>query len=369
MITYKLQKEVSEILSSFEKNSIFLSGLNEIGNTFSRVEDILLLIGMGGNKFNEAANALGGNFVKLSSVISTINPRKFYFSLEKFQTNISNTIKSEVNDYEILDGIAEAVEIFSDKFDAYLSSQNQKNAITLVIEARKLISLLDGFHSALLFINGNLEQRQYNLQSGGEISIFLSSSINLRQFAEKLQAIDLIYKEICFLLNISVADEPLQIGKVESGSLWAKLFGNSRAISMTADFIEASASYVYRNFSKEGKLSGIPRKIETVDEILGLYKRLQVEGIDIKEMKESISKSAISIAKEVNVLLDGQAEIKVNENKYSVGDEVQKQLLQASTTLHLESDGIQRESNLRAIAMVNNENQVSSGVISPERLE
>ena len=62
-------------------------------------------------------------------------------------------------------------------------------------------------------------------------------------------------------------------------------------------------SYVYRNYTAEGKLKTIPEKIEVVESILELSKKLKLEGQDTEKLDRKIRRSSLLIASELNMLL------------------------------------------------------------------
>jgi len=126
----------------------------------------------------------------------------------------------------------------------------------------------------------NIEISTPDLEDGRELSIVLSSSMTLSQFILKLKALESIYQELCMLSGISIAEFPIQILKIESGSLWAKVFGHSKIIALMTNLIESGTSFVYRNYTTEGKLNSIPRKVETIESVLKL-------SIQLKERKYS----------------------------------------------------------------------------------
>lgn len=142
-----------------------------------------------------------------------------------------------------------------------------------------------------------------------------------------LSAIQSLYEQACELLQISIAQEPLEIIKVETGSAWLKLLGSKMAIDLVRKWIEVIAGYRYRNFTREGKISELPREIEAVEGILQLRKELTKAGIDPKEMDGYIKKAAIAVARNTTNLLTGQLSVQVDGITYPVDTSVKQKLL------------------------------------------
>jgi hypothetical protein len=163
----------------------------------------------------------------------------------------------------------------------------------------------------------------------------LPLALSLSNFAERLIALDELYNELCNLLLISHIDEPLQISKIESGSLWIKIFGETRVISLITNFLEESAGYIYRTYTREGKIASIPKKIESLNEVINLSSRLKSSGVNTQEMDENLSKAGIIISTHLNTLLSGQPSIILNQKMITVGEDSVKGYLQAAASPNL----------------------------------
>ncbi|MFA6628898.1 MAG: hypothetical protein WCS55_03935 [Sulfuricurvum sp.] len=336
MLSFKLRHEAVKLLETFEKASSFFSMLEAINSSFPAIDNYLIQIGEGGTIANNAMSQLRSHLLQLRNIVSQVNIREFYASLEEFQKNLHFAKESGLDDLNIIDGISKNIDIFAEKYEVFIGAYTPQSASPVITEARKLTSLLNGFKTALLFFESNLEEHYYEIENHKELSLLLPSTMSLNQFAIKLISIDTIYTELCSLLDISMSEYPLVISKIESGSLWAKVFGNSKIIELMVGFLNASASYVYHNYTKEGKLLAIPKKLDVIESVLEFTSKLERAGIDTSTTKEHISKAAISIVKELNTLLDGQAEITVNNTTHSIGEEVQKQLLEVGSPLKIE---------------------------------
>lgn len=342
MLSFQLRNEAIQLLAAFDKASTFFGMLDTINSGFPEIDGYLEKLGEGGEKNKGVADQLRTHLAHLRHRTQKINIREFYASLEEFQRNLIKAKEYGIDDLEIISGISKSIDTFAEKFESYIASYVPQAAAPVVTEARKLSAMLSGFKTALMFFESNLEEQHFQLEEHCHLSILLPTHLSLHQFASKLIAIDSIYSELCSLLNISPSEYPLTISKVESGSLWAKVVGSARIIKLMADFLEATASYIYRNYTNEGKLTAIPRKIESINAVLQFTKKLEKEGVDVSEAKEHLSKSAVHVVKELNSILEGQAEIIINGNAYSVGAEVQSQLLNLGAPLKLEKS---REEN------------------------
>ena len=106
--------------------------------------------------------------------------------------------------------------------------------------------------------------------------------------------------------------EPLRIVKIESGSLWIWLKGNSKVVTAVSSVIEKAAHFYYRNYTDEGKLSTIPKKIETVESILHLSDELKKRDIPTDQLDEHIKKASVMIGNNLEKLLAGEEQVELN---------------------------------------------------------
>jgi hypothetical protein len=138
---------------------------------------------------------------------------------------------------------------------------------------------------------------------------------------------------------VSKSQYPLQVIKIESGSLWIKLFGESKVITLLTSLIESAAKFFYRNFTNEGKITSLPRNVEAIEAILSLTKKLEAEGIDTSATKDNLQKAAVKISAQLNELLLKEPSIEVDGKKYSVAETMQdKYLLEGQRLLLDEGD-------------------------------
>jgi hypothetical protein len=181
----------------------------------------------------------------------------------------------------------------------------------------------------------NLAFPELAFEGNSELSISFSWTRDYQQLIAKLISISNLYSEVCTLLNISTSEYPLKVIRAEYGSLWLRLFGESKVITLLTTMIESGVSYLHRNFTNEGKVEAIPKKVSAVEEILQLSAKLEEAGIDTVAMKENIQKSAVIISRELNTLLLREPNVTINGKTYSVGQEGDDKFLKEKLGLYL----------------------------------
>jgi DNA repair exonuclease SbcCD ATPase subunit len=311
-----------EVLDSFEE-------LNEL------VDQQIAGIAEGGN-ITGYGNSLNAQFASLSSVIKQLNPRKLFKDIEVFQQHLLIAIGTDTDETKQVIKVLDELDAFAEAYNVYVTNQIGANAFALLLVSRRLRQSLANLREFLEYITKNYSRTLTPAENEAEFSLFLLYVPHLPHFAEKLKALQALYEELCYLLDISVASCPLRIGKIESGSLWTRLFGDSKAVSLMISLVEGAAKFMHRNYTIEGKIASIPKKIESLNSILDFSNRLKANGVDVNSLEDKLAKSALSITDSLNILVSDQPLIEINGQVLSVGSEVQKALIEQASALKLQ---------------------------------
>lgn len=336
MLSIQLNEKINNILNDLNNSQYLFDALNVLDNTFSELEERIIEIAQGGNNIPNIPTNINNSLNQVRSNLGEIKPRKFFSTIERLQTSMQEIKDSGLFDSELIDAIDSKLSSFSHIYEAFIESYNSESSARMVLEAHSLNSLLIGIKKGLYFYVKNIQHNTLESEDRRELSIILPSTLNLSEFINKLKAIEDIYNELCHLLNKSVTDSPIEIIKIESGSFWAKLLGNNKVIELMTNLIESGALYVYRNYTEEGKLTSIPKKVESIESVLNLSNSLKEQGVDVDEINELLQKSSITIAKNLNTLISGEPEVTLNNKTLSIGHELQKKLIE-NNTLRLET--------------------------------
>lgn len=175
-----------------------------------------------------------------------------------------------------------------------------------------------------------------------EFSLFLSTKDNYKDVLTKLTTVSELYSELCNLIEVSSAEYPLQIIKIETGSIWVKVFGESRVVSLLIKLIESGASFMYRRFTNEGQIQSIPRQVEAIESVLHLAENLEKFGVDTTQVKDNLQKSSVIISNQLNNLLQGVTSVRINDETISVSKAFDEKFLREGRGLFLE-DGSKNE--------------------------
>lgn len=317
MISYKLKRFFLDIQSRIKALSSLLESIGLIADLQVTVERYVLLIAEGGSQLPVQANYLYTDLTNSSRSVAQIRVRKFFSDLEIFQEILTDVGKTVPDSSFYIEELEEKIIEFSDFYDDFLSLQNAQNVAKLTSAASILNRDIHRFLKSLEFICDALDSNNGVDEKPG-LTLLLPATLNFKEFIDKLSALQTIYSELCQLLGVSESDDPLRIEKIESGSLLISLFGNDNILALIVDFLKSSASFFYRNYTTEGKISAIPSRLESLNAILEFTEKLDSLGVETKSMKVELSKSGQAIAKNLTELLDRQGSITINDSEINL---------------------------------------------------
>lgn len=337
MHTFELQQRINRFFAGVETFHDFTDPLITLAKSAEGMEANLVGVAEGGASVNQWAHQIHSYLTNVQNTTSKFNQRKFFKSLEHFNSAINQLQLTDTTESGFITNLSSEVEKFATIYETFISVQSSGNALPLILAAKVLTAKIEVFYETLRLVEESIGTYDLPANSESSLTLLLPSHLNLVDFAGKLIAIQNLYTELCMLLSVSESTHPLRISKIESGSLWTKVFGDSRVIGMITSFMEQTASWLFRTYTTDGKISSVPRKVEAIEALLGLSTKLAEAGVDTSVMKEHIGKSAISISKNLTEILDGQSSIMINEETISVGSEINKGLLGRTLPLQLKA--------------------------------
>jgi hypothetical protein len=357
MITNQLVDQMQELINNLSPEkmhslNVFFASIKKLYNQFNNLyinvpsgtenDSSLQEINYDKDKENNETNTKETNLKKLdramNEFLNTINSRQFFAELgliERAITDFQGHIYwLNFSDYVYRrdkDGITYNIKQLSKTFEAYLGSTNRRNNIVKLYTDSNIFE--SSYYSYIRMLSGLLKILRPEIPSKterGRVSIFLSSNMDLELFSIKLNSVLEIYNELINLCGVPIIDNKASIVKVESGSFWVDILGYPKVINLLTKLIEDSVSFLYRNFTNEGKIINLPRKVESIESVLELRKKLKAVGVVTNEMDEQLQKSSVLIAKQLNKLLGGEPRVIINKNEYYIGENLEARYLEQS---------------------------------------
>lgn len=292
-----------------------------------------------------SSDTLNAYIAKVQEGIQAIRNKKDEITIKqvlKGTQNLQEAIsiyRDGLNNLEItpLFTLSEQLEQFEDKYENFLHEYSRDSFFELTELAELIYNAINNISSLIFSIKLNL-QTEYQDENSGILSLFLNSDYTYQEFVEKLNSLQKIYSILCQLLQISEIEFPLQIIKIESGSLWVRLFGEPRVIKIIEDLIKDTASFFYRNYTDEGKIQSLPSRIKTLEEYLDLKKKLEDAGLDTSLLSEELQKSSVFLAQELNSLLSKSKGVEINGELLEIENKNEQKYLRSKQTPLLEGN-------------------------------
>ncbi|ELC0660916.1 hypothetical protein SD340_004301 [Vibrio fluvialis] len=234
-----------------------------------------------------------------------------------------------------LDSFLDLHERYRMTFDISMAFQLSERASTLFSIRNDIEFMIDILLQA--YTPKKIEEDKKNLE------LYLPNVPTLKQFGVKLQVLDEMYSEVCMLLDLSLSENPLVIEHIENGSLLARISGSNLAIGIITTILNVSAGYYISNYPVNGEIIEIKEKIETLDKMYELTKKLQEEGYDVVNMQDDINRSLKKLSKSTDILLGDQPTIEVNDEVYELDEANKTKLLEESKRKLLENKDYKNE--------------------------
>ena len=328
MHSFELTKLSRDLISKIAATVIVTDVVRKLSTLCGEYHKHLMTISSGvQNNIPNACSNITNISNSARSVTANVSPRALFREIEDLSDALSTMQAAERSPTE-LSRARDVLNDFSESYEAYIANYKIPDAVTLIFAAKNLAATLDKLNSRHAFVIENLENSDpaHSNEGMAELSLYISNVYGLRDFANKLNAISDLYDLLAELLEISTAECPIVVDQIEAGSLWSKVFGDSRIIGIMIDLLRGSAGFIYRNYTKEGQLTTIPGKLESLDKILDLSGRLQAQGIETDKIKEELRIATVSIAKNLNKLIDNQQRIEINGESHSIAEEFVRSL-------------------------------------------
>jgi hypothetical protein len=337
MLQTNLTRRAENALQALEDAAPLLEVINALDAMNSTLQSHLSGIAVGGgNAVAEYANAMHADFASLNRTTRSQNVRAIFRDVENLSNQLSKALCEDLDDPSyVKNGLLVELDTFADAYNAYVTHQTGAYAVPLLLAVQQVKASLLALRGFLHYTLSNSSGLLLN-EGEAELSLVLVKISGVADFAGKLAALQNLYDELSNLLSVSTASHPLRIGKIESGSLWTRLFGDMKVVSLMITFIEETARFVHRNYTQEGKIASIPTKIESMNSILDFTSRLKEAGVDVSAAEDALAKSAVVMAKSLNILVTDQPLVEVNGKVLSAGHEVQQALLANSVPRKLE---------------------------------
>jgi len=143
----------------------------------------------------------------------------------------------EGNDVDTFSAITVKVENFYQEYEKSINNYSWEQTLTLLNAAAQLYDSIMVSRDLIHLIQQDLEPQAQVSEENAAASLFFQGTTDYEEVLNKLLALNSLYSELCLLADVSRSQYPLKLIKIESGSLWIKLFGESRVIMLLTSIL------------------------------------------------------------------------------------------------------------------------------------
>lgn len=241
--------------------------------------------------------------------------------LEDIESNIVKKLVSALSEFD--DCIYELNNVSPDNFPSAYSNliNSASNFIHVFDMCREIITELNYFE---LLLMGNVD----NLNSENTFSIRLYNEyLSIPEINSSIKTLSDIYERTCSIFDISVSEYPLEPLKIETGSLWEKVFGHEKAVGFMSELFSKIISYVHRNFTNEGKISTVGTKVDAIKEAIELSKICKEHGLDTSAADSTIEANLNVLCNDIYKLTTSSSKIAINGKVYDLSESIKNNVL------------------------------------------
>src|SRR5205085_9616461 len=149
-------------------------------------------------------------------------------------------------------------------FEEFIKSYRDTDAFTLFNAAIDLLTPLESLRQTATLAGNSLDPEMERQEGEQELNLLLSGNPTAVDSSTKIAAVVDIYGKLAELFSISVASNPLRLVRLEFGSWWIKALGAEPVVNVMTGLIQAAGGYFYRTFTKEGRITALPRNAEAI---------------------------------------------------------------------------------------------------------
>lgn len=163
---------------------------------------------------------------------------------------------------------------------------------------------------------------EYKVENKNVLNIqLLDIEYTMEEFATILKDIDSSYYEIgnlIFQCSEKKEYEKLRILKIESGSLFSKIFGEEVIIDFLKKILKKAIVWVQENFKKGDVILSHKKFAAVLKEDTELMKLLEDSGCDVSNSRENIEKAFNLLSKHTLYLAKSSGSIKIDSEEFNV---------------------------------------------------
>jgi hypothetical protein len=316
MLKVDVRARMGEILQLLDSEPDFWATLSELREGFDAVAEALaqLITRADTDSLHQARNLCVG----LTSSLEKLPPGATFRTLHRLEDELGKLDSQWHPDHEVrpLATLELHVGLFLNAYETYISRRVIGDAFRVFFAAATLADLRD----AVTELAGSIHVSLVDLavpDAGGELTIRFDAPQTIRSVRDKLEALEVLYREIADLVSVDTAEDPLEIRALETGSFWIELIGNETVLGLLASGIGTSAIYYYNQFRLARRL---PRGAQQMEALLALKQQMQELGLSTANADAELEAAFTRMAQQMRKLVGDEPSIAVNGERFGLPD-------------------------------------------------
>jgi hypothetical protein len=214
------------------------------------------------------------------------------------------------------------VEHFYKAFESFAREATDQRFAELILEAAHLSTILASTRRVFSTIEQVLLPDEPEAPDVDRLALLLEEEVaSLPAIVEKLSALQASYEELCWLVDVSLEEYPLQVAKVEAPNLWVCIEGERRVIGIMSALVGRYAQFMYSRFGSDGTTSVVSERVISTQSLVNLTDELERAGFnEVVRHTDRLQKSALALRRDLTSLMAEQPTIRVNGQAYAVDE-------------------------------------------------
>ncbi len=338
----KNNKDIIDVLSKYKDLLLYISNIAVLkGKYFEFYKDLYKSYNQNSNVTYQQITPVINDLKKFNKDILTkireYKPPVFVTAVHSLKNELFKS--SILTDYDRRLLGKEFEEIIDLHTDAY-SERTFDDILNFINNCDRFQNELQKFEFGANYVTGKLIEEPEKLSDEQKIiDIEIISSVeNLEKFSMFLFFIDKFYQDLCKVFEIHHEDFPLCIIKVESGSVWTKLFGHKHLIQLIKDFILGIGKYIRDLQTGVIKKEQFENKVLQADLVLELIKKAKKIGVNEDKkvlLEKTLGQAILNISKS---LPQDTTEILLDDKKLLNLNSIEQKAIKGKSPLMLNED-------------------------------
>jgi len=254
--------------------------------------------------------------------------RELSSNFDAFKNHIKQCkAKNDVTD-SVIDDLLEKVDTALNNYEIYLQTNHRMDAFVF---SESIDDFYTTFYNAVAHYKRCCEMitpidgQALDTTGIEELEIqLLDVEFTFEQFISRLKSISTIYQKFREVIYRDESCAELSIVKIESGSLLAKVNGDSKIFEVTKLFLTKCIELCFAKFTKEGHIIRNDQVISQILKLTEVSEKLKELGCNTDEEDEVIKTAFALAARETHRLASSAPRFKINGKEFSSGQSKQE---------------------------------------------